>query len=322
MASTNHATILYIVAHGHSGTTLLDTLIGNMEGAVSTGEIERIARWASSDDVEQICTCGEDINDCSLWGPVCDRLRTREGREGESRLSFWSGYKTHLGNLGQRFYAGFLLPLLLLLGSLPLFRAARFNSHVADAWLATLRSWRVFQALEQQTGSRLIVDSSKSPLRMKALYMTQSVMGEGQSLRVVHLVRDGRAIVASYQRRLPRSVAHYAREWRRRLFYRLGMLLTIKAEHTLTLRYEDLATEPVATLKRLCEFVGLPEQCADQAMQSKDGKHNISGNPARLDREGITRVRFDERWREQLSSEDLAEFNRYAGRLNRRMGYR
>ena len=59
--SSNNAKIVYIVAHGHSGTTLLDTLIGNMPGAVSTGEVERIAQWAVSDDPDKVCTCGAPI---------------------------------------------------------------------------------------------------------------------------------------------------------------------------------------------------------------------------------------------------------------------
>lgn len=321
--SSNNVKIVYIVAHGHSGTTLLDTLIGNMPGAVSTGEVERIAQWAASDDPDKVCTCGAPIVECELWGPCCDRLRSDAGEETLTRRSFWARFPVHLGDHGKRFYVGFLLPLLLLLGSWRLLGLFRRYAPVSAALRATDNSWHLFRALQSVSGARIIVDSSKSPLRMKALYLTRRALGQGQPLYIIHMVRDGRAIVSSYQRRIPRSVAHYANEWRRRLFYRAAMLFTVSRKDRLTLKYEDLASSPLATLQAICTFIGEPESLAGEAFENAGAvKHNVSGNPARLDRDALARVRLDERWRQELSAEDLSAFRRRAGLLNRWLGYR
>jgi len=321
--SSRNAKIIYIVAHGHSGTTLLDTLIGNMPGAVSTGEVERIAQWATSDDPDKVCTCGAPITECALWGPCCDRLREDADQQNLTRGSFWARFPVHLGDHGKRFYVGFLLPLLFFLGSSRLLGLFRRYAPVSAALRATNNSWRLFRALESVSGARIIVDSSKSPLRMKALYLTRWALGQGQPFYIIHVVRDGRAIVSSYQRRIPRSVAHYANEWRRRLLYRTAMLFTVSRQDRLTLKYENLASSPLATLQEICAFIGEPESLAAEAFQSAGSvKHNVSGNPARLDRDALARVRLDERWRQELSAEDLSVFRRRAGFLNRWLGYR
>ncbi len=52
----------------------------------------------------------------------------------------------------------------------------------------------------------------------------------------------------------------------------------------------------------------------------KQESHNIGGNPMRF-RTGEQTIRLDERWREQLSADDLAIFDRRAGTWNRRLGY-
>lgn len=73
--------VIFIGGLGHSGSTLLDMLLGGHEQVVSLGEVyahlrpdkDRRARR------ELPCTCGLELSDCELWGPIrarCEDPRT------------------------------------------------------------------------------------------------------------------------------------------------------------------------------------------------------------------------------------------------------
>lgn len=318
MPTDNHRSkVIYIVAHGHSGTTLLDTMIGNMPDAISTGEVFLISRWGATED-KRGCTCGSLVTECALWGPCSDVLRGGDDADPGTRKRFWSQFPTQVGDYGRRLYVGFLFPLLLMIGMRPLMKLFRGNRMVADGLKASENSWKLFEAMEQVAAPRVIIDSSKSPLRMKALHMTRT-----RPFYVIHLVRDGRAIASSYHRREGKSIAFYANEWRRRWLFRSLMLFTVPRKSTLTLKYEDLAARPAEVLRSICRFIDEPEHLADEAL-SRDGEvnHHIGGNMARVHGASLAKIRLDERWRDELGEPELAAFNRKAGWLNRHLGYK
>lgn len=317
MVNLNDVKVLYIVAHGHSGTTLLDTLVGNMPDAISTGELERISEWAVSEDVEKKCTCGDRIDQCPLWGDVCDHLIKRSGAS-QSRLDFWRAFDTRQGDVKTRIYTGIIYPILLMLSNAKILKLFKFNHIVNKSSKAAENSWALYDAISASSGNSLIVDSSKSPLRMKALYLLRP-----KSFYVIHLVRDGRAVVASYQRRLPKSVACYAKEWRTRFFYRWIMLLTVKSDRKKIVKYEDLATNPEMILKDICSFLNVSGEYVESSLKNPVGiTHNISGNPARLNKAAMSNVVLDKRWMKEMSDNDVSIFNRISGRLNRKLGYK
>lgn len=59
--------ILYIAGYGRSGSTLLDILLGNSDGIVSTGELNIIFQEIQHG---YKCSCGESFTDCSEWGRI------------------------------------------------------------------------------------------------------------------------------------------------------------------------------------------------------------------------------------------------------------
>src|SRR5690606_671679 len=90
-------------------------------------------------------------------------------------------------------------------GALALGRVSR----AAARQIATAHnSWRVAEAVAEVDGTEIVVDSSKSALRLKLLYAVRPA-----AVRVVHLVRDGRAVAASAMRRRQMSAAVAARVW-------------------------------------------------------------------------------------------------------------
>ena len=48
----------------HSGSTLLDIILGSSENAFSAGELTFITRDSI---VDEYCSCGDLISECELW---------------------------------------------------------------------------------------------------------------------------------------------------------------------------------------------------------------------------------------------------------------
>ena len=104
--------------------------------------------------------------------------------------------------------------------------------------------------------------------------------------------------------------AHRASQWAQR---------GIPEAQIMRVKYEELCTTPEATIRRVCARLGLSFE-PEMLRLRKQQAHNIGGNPMRF-RHGESKITLDERWREQLSQDELDEFERVAGRWNRRLGY-
>ena len=138
----------------------------------------------------------------------------------------------------------------------------------------------------------------------------------------VHLVRDGRACVASLQRppfsySPARAVATWLDSMQagRRAMRRLG------PGRVLELRYEDLTARPEETLRRLCDFLG---EDFDPAMLRPE---DVVGTyvPAGFQQHGqiaagvhTSSVRA---WERELSDTEVAAVERLGARHLRRFGY-
>jgi hypothetical protein len=184
------------------------------------------------------------------------------------------------------------------------------------------------------TGKRVIVDSSKMALRLKYLLRNPEL-----DVRVIRLIRDGRAVSLTYMdpahfadakdprlreggmggdrawQRLPMTAA--AHEWRRSNQEAECALRGVDRATWTEVRYEELCTDRERTLARLFAFMGVDAARGMAGLRSFD--HHVIGNGMRLD--ATTEVVLDERWRSVLSVEDLRDFDTEAGQLNRQLGY-
>lgn len=72
--------IVYIASLAHSGSTLLNLLLGACNNTVALGEVA-LSRSALGSDValSKSCSCGAPVMDCALWGPVAAQLQ-RSGK--------------------------------------------------------------------------------------------------------------------------------------------------------------------------------------------------------------------------------------------------
>ncbi len=319
--------LVYILAASHSGSTLLAMLLGSHPEVASVGEL----KWTSLGDISTYrCSCGELITECSFWGHVRAEMAKR-------------GFPFDVANprTDLRAIASGLQNRLLS----PLHRGPLMES-VRDAALYLSPGWRPrleeFQARNRAlaetvlslTGKHVIVDSSKIGVRLKYLMATP-----GLDVRVIRLIRDGRAVALTYtdpaafadatnpslkgggsgasrdHQRV--SMMQAAREWRRSNEEAEAILRQLDRSRRTEVRYEDLCNDTEATLRALLQFIGVDP--STPRPNFRQTKHHVVGNGMRLD--DTPEIRLDSRWKDALGRTELQTFASIAGPLNRRLGY-
>jgi hypothetical protein len=82
--------IIYIAGEGHSGSTLLDLLLSTHPQVCGLGEVQMLVsdekRSVYTKNAESIiCSCGEPISRCELWGNFIKYVDSIEGAKFEER---------------------------------------------------------------------------------------------------------------------------------------------------------------------------------------------------------------------------------------------
>jgi len=334
-------TFVYVAGSWHTGSTLLNLLLDGHPQISGLGEIHWLLVSVNAAPQPDVCTCGRplerwELDNCSCGRRLEDCLRERGvARELEELTGVpdavkslpttdpqyleraWQGTCRHEG--GERPPDEAVNPnlnrALMVLGSSRAWTAAaRFSGDVETNVASARNSLLLAEATRRATGTPVVVDTTKSPARMKALYLAAQ-----ERFRVLYLVRDGRAVAYSRMRREGVGMAQAARIWKLDHVKYLLTRLTIPPSAVMRVRYEDLCRDPRAELARICGFLGLAFTESMLDFRNPD-RHMIGGNPMRFRRQE-SEIVLDERWRRELTPADLATFERSAGRLNRRLGY-
>ena len=319
--------LLYILAASHSGSTLLAMLLGGHPDLCTVGELKMSA---IGDPARYRCSCGRGILDCPFWRGVCEDMRSRA-------LDFELGRPgTDIRSVPSR-YARWLLR--------PLHRGA-FLERCRDAALALSPAWRralpriqartaaLAESACRRLGSRVIVDSSKNGVRLKYLLRNPAL-----DVRVVRLLRDGRAVTLTYidperfadaddaslrgggmgasreAERLDAVTA--ASQWRRSVEDMAHAFARVPTDRRMDLRYEDLCANVDAAVRSVLTFAGADPDLWQPSFRARE--HHVIGNGMRLN--ATSRVVLDDRWRSALSGRDRQAFDSIAGDLNGRLGY-
>jgi hypothetical protein len=170
----------------------------------------------------------------------------------------------------------------------------------------------------------------KTPGYVKQMGIIQRAVG---GARFVHLIRDGRDVAISREARVldeELPVERLAKIWKRRISRARGQA-EHRVKHYMELRYEDLVVDPEAGLRRVCPAMLDYHQHAAERLSEIDrdlpgdaegatrpaaeriAAHSLATEPPRPDRLY--------RWKEGMSAEDEATFERVAGDLLADLGY-
>jgi hypothetical protein len=304
--------VIYILGAGRSGSTLLDTVLANHREVVGVGELVNLHRagWTAN----EICACGKLGTECDFWTRVkAAWLRrvpaaTVEGYVAlQQRIEFYSG-----------------------LGLIQLLRMLRQRISPTPEFQDYLRQTEaLYQAIAEASGKSTVVDSSKHPLRGALLAHLRGV-----DLRLIHLVRDARAVTWSRKKSLqankPSGVqaAIKARPaWYSVAYWAFINLLSVMVcllrwRQSLRVRYEDFVVDPRGELARISHVCGLDYAATAQALLSNQPlkvEHPIAGNRMRM--QGSVTLKPDWEWRDKLPAGDRAVCWIFGGWLLLAFGY-
>lgn len=131
--------------------------------------------------------------------------------------------------------------------------------------------------------------------------------------RVLHMIRDGRDVTRSLvaQPWGPNRIGEAAEEWRGTV--EAAISVRDRGRHR-EVRYESLLASPDAQIRSLYEWLELP--VTDQAIEAALAEGGAQANL------GADRMVGTAKWKREWGAAELAEFDRAAGPLLERLGYR
>lgn len=59
--------LLFIIGEGHSGSTILDTILSSHSQIFGVGEVYALARTVKTGE---LCCCGEPVESCEFWSKI------------------------------------------------------------------------------------------------------------------------------------------------------------------------------------------------------------------------------------------------------------
>jgi hypothetical protein len=318
--------LAYISTASHSGSTLLAFLLGSHPKMYTVGEL----KLGKIEDRENyLCSCRVPLIRCSFWNEIGQAMRARglEFVPDNSEMDFRSGATSYVARLLRPLYHGGPLEILRdqLLQLSPQWRA-RYP-------IVQRRNAALIESVLELTGSDVIVDSSKTGVRLKYLLRNESL-----DVRVIRLIRDGRAVALAHMepgqfadavdpalrgggtgnsRSHVMSMQQAATLWKRSNLEGDALVARLPSSAYMQVRYEDICRSPGQSLSRICDFLGVDR--VDTSREFRRKEFHVVGNGMRLDTR--SEVVLDDRWRRALSPSDLKVFANVAGDLNSKYGY-
>ncbi len=252
VAPRDRVKVLYIAGYSRSGSTILDSILGQVDGFFSTGELYYL--WGRNILDNTICGCGAPFRECQVWNGVFDGAFG-----GMDRVNAREMIRAQESNTRTRH-----IPI----AAVPWGR--RLLRSRSRQYLERLKV--LYQQIQASTGCRVIVDSSKVPLYGYLLSTIPSI-----DLYVVHLIRDPRAASYSWlkKRLLPPlpgkkeealymdrySVTRSSMVWNVTNLA-VEMFWRGQPNKYLMLRYEDFVIRPQENLQRIVELVNEQDKSA------------------------------------------------------------
>ena len=284
----NKIKVLFIAGWGRSGSTILDRILGQIEGFHSIGEFRYI--WDRNMIEDRLCGCGVPFSKCGYWREV-----TKTAFNGENGVNPSRMVELRDNNLRSRH------------------TIAMMSRRVKNRLVNQLQEYFdnlsiLYSAIQKISGCEFIVDSSKSPTHGWALSQIQGI-----ELYTVHLVRDPRAAAFSWSRPKMQPDTGKMAPMKRIGTIKSSTLWTLwnlaieklkknNPDKCILLRYEDFAENPRQSVDRILKMTGTEKNrnpiIGERCVKLEIG-HTASGNPDRF-KTGEVEIKNDQRWRSQM----------------------
>jgi hypothetical protein len=268
--------VIFIVGTTHSGSTLLDMIIGSAPEAFSMGELafyniyRNQLKYKGRHYENRICGCLKEHEKCDFWNSVKtdERLNIRKVLTVRQSLLI---------------SIGILFPFL------------KIGSKLKDDTFSLL------QRISEKAGyPEYLVDSSKDPRRLYTLMQDSRI-----ELYPVVLVRSPLAIGFTYVhgKRVTDGIGHakgnfFGSSIKAASIAFFSWLLAKRNPHSVFLTYEMFCSNPKQGIQRLNQALGIHIDGDNFVKRvNEQVHHNLDGN--RIRHQELTGIHFDERWKRE-----------------------
>lgn len=258
--------IIYIMGAGRSGTTLLDTILGNNPGIFSAGELNRFPKYYGRPMLVQ-----EQSPTAFFWNEFKSKLPA----------DWQSGNFQEIQNLCHSF---------------------EYHSNIYKMWFPfynkRLKKYKAylntfFDVLKSMVGEASIVDSSKYPMR--GYYLSRLVDAE---VVFIYIKRNPLDVVRSFAKK---GIEQPSQGWFPANIYMyivnvlsMNIINKLNKKHkTIAIKYEDLVFNPVKTLETISERLDIDlKNSIDLIKKGQPFKKGMlfDGNRMRLENEIFLKV--------------------------------
>lgn len=280
--------ILYIAGMWRSGTTLLANAVGQLDGFINVGE--PITIWPPF--YNSLCSCGEKFDECKLWQSILLNgfgSSTRAGISGVNKVNFGKKYKLRDT----------------LLHALAL--STGWEEFPEDI-MRPLK--KLYKGIMAQDNVEVIVDESKDAIYAYALSQIPDV-----ELKILHIIRDPRAVVFSHKRK--RKLVSSGKQMRQLSTFTCSIrwltqnissqMLLSKNSSYKRIKYEEFVASPEKCFSEILVWLGLTNNqntiISDHQLKVCKPHHLIVSNPVG-GQQGTLQIQPDLDWQTQLKPID------------------
>lgn len=285
--------VIYIAGYGRSGSTLLERMLGQIDGFVAVGELRHI--WERSFGENQLCGCGKSFRGCRFWQDVvAEAFGANQDLQIEDIRSLM-----HIVDR-TRYIPKMVSGL----------TVGRYYDNM-QKYIAFLSN--LYSAIKKNSKGSFIIDSSKDPSTVFLLSKISMI-----DVYIIHIVRDSRGVAFSWQKKKKRPeiigkdvyMATYRpaeTAWKWMTCNWIISLSKYFVSKYKVIRYEDLVESPSQTLTNILTFLGNRIDnigfLSEQTLRLDKINHTISGNPLRFQQNSIT-IRHDLEWVKRMEVKD------------------
>jgi hypothetical protein len=265
--------IVYIVGEGHSGSTLLSFILGTFGKAFNGGELKYFNKHHEENNpflnyMGNYCSCGKEAKECPFWINIEKKYDIKE-----------SIYQFSIKN-----------KLSIFLKIINPFSRVKKNQNKQSDYI-------LYKLLRDYSQSETIIDASKS---LDRLY--QLVSNDNFEIKVIYLIRDGRATSNSFTKAYPNKKLFFIWpfQW---IIHNLLIWIFLSKENIsyIKLSYESLCKNEAQELQRISKFTGL-EMPGNYIEKVKNTEFHVrAGNPMKNQIRKFDGLKYDEKWKIELS---------------------
>lgn len=272
-------TIVYITCPGHSGSTLLDMLIGTHPSILSTGELVHLPnqyyrnqRYDPTPSNGLICSCLYSFYECSLWKNIFNYLNLKLGYDlYKNPLKFKIAFLMKHSIPHQSIWNKIIRRILVF--------SIINHLNIIDWILIKLNKHKIqnnillYKSLWKLTSKEIIIDSTKDPIRLHFLLKADI------NVKVIVLRRNILGVSAS-GKKLNINPINSAKLWLK-FYHEIKYILEWNNIKPLYVNYEDVIDNTTATLNKIFKFIGVNKTSKAKTKLNGSDYHLVAGNGLR-----------------------------------------